>query len=77
MTTRRGGITRSDGFLYAALGLAIAMPLRVPGLRGVLAGGLVNPESYTRLARLKETLRQGSPAHETLRDVADLGGGAQ
>eukprot|EP01035_Chromulina_nebulosa_P047101 gene47101-63834_t len=59
-----------SAFLLAAA-LVVAMGLR--GLPGVLAGGLVNPDSTMRLLRLQEWLAHGKLVHLIARDGSGEG----
>jgi len=66
--------TRAEGivcFLLAA-GIDVAMGL-LGNLRAVLAGGLVNPDSYMRLVRLEEGVRAGHAAYVVARDGSGAG----
>lgn len=59
--------------LYALLPTAITLGESLKVLPGVLAGGLINPDSYMRLVRLQEGLRHDDIAYVVARDGS--GGG--
>lgn len=63
------------GLLLGCFALAVAVDLVVGGqmLPGVLAGGLVNPDSYMRLVRLDEILTAGQVLDEVARDGSGRG----
>ncbi len=63
------------GLLLACFGLALVADLVVGGrmLPGVLAGGLVNPDSYMRLVRLDEILTAGQVLDSVGRDGSGRG----
>jgi hypothetical protein len=66
--------TRAEGivcFLLAA-GIDVAMGL-LANLNAVLAGGLINPDSYMRLVRLEEGVRAGHAAYLVARDGSGAG----
>jgi hypothetical protein len=62
-----------EGMLYFLLPLVIAVATGGKLLAGVIAGGLVNPDSYMRLVRIEETLRQHSPAYIVSNDGSGAG----
>ena len=66
--------TRAEGivcFLIAA-GIDVAIGL-VANLGAVLAGGLLNPDSYMRLVRLEEGVRAGHAVYLVARDGSGAG----
>ena len=66
-------IGMQEGLLYVLLPVVIAVVTGGKLLAGVIAGGLVNPDSYTRLVRLGEALRQHSPAYVVTNDASGAG----
>ena len=71
---RHGG--RLDGrqaAICAALPVVLGLLLGAKHLRGVLAGGLINPDSYMRMVRLREILRLHYPTSIVLRDSSGHG----
>jgi hypothetical protein len=54
----RSHISCGQALLYAYLAMLCTTVLGAKVLPGVLAGGLTNPDSYMRLARLEDALRR-------------------
>lgn len=73
MTPRRQSIGLLEGTLYAGLPLLLVSILSARQLGPVFSGVLHNPDSYMRLARLRESLRLGEQVHEMTRDGSGLG----
>lgn len=70
---RGAPLTRAECWAYF---LAAALLDAVGGagaLRSVAAGGLVNPDSYMRLVRLRDILASGMPLHDVARDASGAG----
>jgi hypothetical protein len=57
-----------DMFRSAALPVGIVIALGGRQLRALFDGGLINPDSYMRLVRLRETLLEGRPAYAVAND---------
>lgn len=73
---RDGGALRfnlREGLVYALLPVAITVALSAKILPGVLAGGLVNPDSYMRLVRLQDEIQRHDVGYLVARDGS--GGG--
>src|SRR5512136_152685 len=66
-TSNRGTLNRWEASLYFLVPAAIAIATGRGVIGRVLSGGLVNPDSYMRLVRIEEMLRQ----HRTLDVVAN------
>jgi hypothetical protein len=62
-----------DWLLYALLPALISSAMSMKALPEVLAGGLVNPDSYMRLVRLENGLRNHAPGYVVLRDGSGSG----
>lgn len=62
-----------EGLLYFLLPVVIALATGRSMLREVLAGGLVNPDSYMRLVRIEQMLRQHGVAYVVDRDGSGAG----
>ncbi len=62
-----------DWLLYALLPALIAFAMTMKALPDVLAGGLVNPDSYMRLVRLEEGLRTNALGYVVHRDGSGAG----
>ncbi len=61
------------GALCFLLPMLLAIASGAAQLRGVIAGGLVNPDTYMRLVRLEATLRQQSAVYVVDRDGSGTG----
>ena len=57
-----GRIAWREGAASAVLPVLVALGVGAKRLPDVLAGGLINPDSYMRMVRLRETLAQHHPA---------------
>ena len=62
-----------EWLLYALLPALIAFAMSMKALPDVLAGGLVNPDSYMRLVRLEDGLRNHALAYVVHRDGSGAG----
>ncbi|MEJ0015997.1 MAG: hypothetical protein WDN25_05430 [Acetobacteraceae bacterium] len=65
--------TLSERGLAALLPMLIAIASGTRNLAGTLQGDLVNPDSYMRMVRLEETLRQHDIAYTVARDGSGSG----
>ena len=72
-TDMRGQLGVREGLLYAVLAMAITFGASLKLLPGVIAGGLINPDSYMRLVRLEEGLRHHDVAYVVARDGSGAG----
>src|SRR5665213_2861430 len=71
--TRRGGLGRWEATISIVLPVLIELALEAKQLPAVLAGGLINPDSYKRMVRLQETLQAHTPTYVVPRDGSGHG----
>jgi hypothetical protein len=62
-----------EGLLYALLPMLIAMATGIRTLPGVIAGGLLNPDSYMRIVRLEAALQHHEFGYIVARDGSGTG----
>ena len=73
MQHARYQIGKAETLFLLAIPAILSVLFIARHLPAVLGGELRNPDSYMRLARLRETLRLGSPVHEMMRDSSGDG----
>lgn len=62
-----------EGLLYALLAVSLDLAFSVPHLHQLRAGQLINPDSYMRLDRLRETMAAGMPVDVIRRGASGAG----
>lgn len=62
-----------DLLSYGLLSSLITLATSVKALPGVLAGGLINPDTYMRLVRLENELHHHAIEHIVARDGSGVG----
>lgn len=70
---RNGRLDGRQAALCAALPVAVDLILGARHIPAVLAGGLINPDTYMRMVRLQETLLTHRPTSIVLRDGSGQG----
>jgi hypothetical protein len=70
---RRNGLDWRRASLHAVLPMLIALVLAARHLRDILGGALINPDSYMRLVRLRDSLDAHRALHVVGRDASGHG----